>query len=187
MTEGRIEPDGPAGQGEAADVGGPAVDHDPTGLDLARAVAGSIGAGRRRRRVKTRRESPGPQASGAHPDGRDPKKLGDALEGLVESRGWTTEIGVHTLLARWSSLVGGVNAAHSHPEAYADGVVTVRADSSVWATSLRSFAPQLVAELNRRLGDGSVRRVHVLGPEAPTWKHGQRSVRDGRGPRDTYG
>ena len=30
-------------------------------------------------------------------------------------------------------------------------------------------------------------RVEIKGPAAPSWKHGRRSVRDGRGPRDTYG
>ena len=49
------------------------------------------------------------------------------------------------------------------------------------------MAPQLVAKLNEQLGDGTVARVKVLGPDAPTWKKGRLSVRDGRGPRDTYG
>jgi len=31
-----------------------------------------------------------------------------------------------------------------------------------------------------------VTRVLVVGPEAPNWKKGRRSV-PGRGPRDTYG
>ena len=46
---------------------------------------------------------------------------------------------------------------------------------------------QMYALLDPVLGDGTVTVVEVLGPLAPTWKHGQRRVRDGRGPRDTYG
>ena len=34
---------------------------------------------------------------------------------------------------------------------------------------------------------GEEARITILGPAAPSWKHGPRSVRDGRGPRDTYG
>ena len=49
------------------------------------------------------------------------------------------------------------------------------------------MAPQLVALLNDHLGDGTVTRVKILGPDAPSWKKGRCSVRDGRGPRDTYG
>ena len=131
--------------------------------------------------------NPDPRLSGARPDDRDPKRLGDALDHLVDSKGWSTELNVHIVLARWPTLVGPVNSEHAHPESYADGVLVVRADSSVWASSLRSIAPQLVAKLNAELGDGTVRRVHVLGPNAPSWKHGLLSVRDGRGPRDTYG
>ena len=161
--------------------------HDPTGLDLARTVAQSVGAQYRRRRKARPYRPVGPQSSGPRPDDRDPKLLAEAMDRLVESKGWTTDINVHTLLARWSTLVGSVNAAHSHPESYADTILTVRTESTVWATSLRSIAPQLVARLNDQLGDGTVTRIKVLGPAGPTWKKGPRSVRDGRGPRDTYG
>jgi len=109
------------------------------------------------------------------------------MERLVEAKGWATDINVHTLLGRWPVLVGIANAAHSHPESFADGALTVRAESTVWAASLRSMAPQLVAVLNDKLGDGTVRQVKILGPDAPSWKKGRLSVRDGRGPRDTYG
>jgi predicted nucleic acid-binding Zn ribbon protein len=128
-----------------------------------------------------------PQSSGSRPDDRDPQLLGAAMERLVETKGWSTDIDVHTLLGRWPVLVGPTNGAHSHPESYSDGVLTIRADSTVWATSLRSMAPQLVAILNDKLGDGTIHRVTVLGPDAPSWKKGRLSVRDGRGPRDTYG
>ena len=131
--------------------------------------------------------SPPPQASGAHPDDRDPKLLSEAMDRLVEAQGWATEINVRTLLARWPSLVGSVNAAHSQPESYVDSVLTVRAESTVWATSLRSIAPQLLARLNEQLGQRTVTGNKVLGPEGPSWKKGRLSVRDGRGPRDTYG
>ena len=159
--------------------------HDPTGLNLARTVARSVGARKRRR---TRPEAPrDPQVSGARPDDRDPKLLSSAVEDLVRAKGWATDLNVHTLMARWALLVGPVNAAHSRPEAYADAVLTVRTDSTAWATQLRMMAPQLVALLNEHLGDGTITRVTVLGPDAPSWKKGRRAVRDGRGPRDTYG
>src|SRR3954453_19304126 len=189
--------------------------HDPTGLGLARSVARSLGANARTarsRRATQNRDGtgrvvgPGPQVSGAHPDDRDPQPLGAAVERLVDSKGWTTEVNVRSLLARWAALVGPVNAAHSPPEAFAaagvtvpaaphpsppgsfaDTVLTVRTDSTAWATQLRLLAPQLVAMLNGALGDGTVTRVTVKGPDGPSWKKGRLSVRDGRGPRDTYG
>jgi predicted nucleic acid-binding Zn ribbon protein len=161
--------------------------HDPTGLELAQTVARSLGAQTRRRRHSASPKPVGPQMSGSRSDDRDPKLLADAVERLVESKGWTTEINVHTLLARWALLVGATNAAHSQPEAYADTVLTVRADSTAWATQLRHLAPRLVAMLNEQLGEGTITRIKVLSPDAPSWKKGRLSVRDGRGPRDTYG
>ncbi|NLT31504.1 MAG: DUF721 domain-containing protein [Propionibacterium sp.] len=136
----------------------------------------------KRNKPRTNRARPTTPRSGD----RDPKLLGAALEHLVGDRGWSTEINVHTLLGRWASLVGEVNAEHSRPESYSDGVLVVRTDSTAWATSLRTIAHQLVARLNDELGPGTVTRVRVLGPAAPSWKHGRRSV-PGRGPRDTYG
>ena len=115
-----------------------------------------------------------PQVSGARPDDRDPKLLSAAVEDLVRAKGWATDINVHTLLARWPLLVGPVNAAHSRPEAYADAVLTVRTDSTAWATQLRMMAPQLVALLNEHLGDGTITRVAIVGPDAPSWKKGRR-------------
>jgi len=163
-------------------------EHDASGLDLASTVAKSIAEQSRRRRLRNKMRQPAePQASGARPDDRDPKLLSEAMDRLVESQGWATEVNVHAMLARWGQLVGSVNAAHSHPESYADSVLTVRAESTVWAASLRSIAPQLVARLNEELGQGTVTQVRVLGPAGPSWKKGRRSVRDGRGPRDTYG
>ncbi|MFZ2259679.1 MAG: DciA family protein, partial [Luteococcus japonicus] len=125
--------------------------------------------------------------SGSGPDARDPQPLGAALGRVIEERGWQREVNLRHLLDRWDSLVGPANGAHSHPEAYKDTVLTVRCDATVWATQLRMLAPSLVAQLNRQLGQGTVTRINVLGPTAPSWKHGSRSVRDGRGPRDTYG
>ncbi|HYP43990.1 MAG TPA: DciA family protein [Propionibacteriaceae bacterium] len=160
--------------------------HEPTGLDLAREIARSVGTSSRRRKTRPRQATE-PQSSGSRPDDRDPQLLRQAMERLVETKGWSTDLNVHTLLGRWPVLVGITNADHSHPESYTDGVLTVRTDSTVWAASLRAMAPQLVAILNHKLGSGTVRQVKILGPDAPSWKKGRLSVRDGRGPRDTYG
>lgn len=164
--------------------------HDPEGFELASQVAmglsgllppSRVGPTRRRRRRVHDEVRSGPGA-----DARDPQPLGAAMARLVRSRGWRTELGLRMIVSRWSLLVGAANAEHSVPEAYHDRILVVRAESSTWAAALRTIAPQLVAELNHRLGEGSVLRVDVRGPAGPSWKHGLRSV-PGRGPRDTYG
>ena len=107
------------------------------------------------------------------------------MDRLIEAKGWATDINVRTLLARWSSLVGGVNAAHSHPESYADTVLTVpgRIDRLGHVDALHR--PQLVARLNDQLGRAPSPRSGARS-EGPSWKKGRRSVRDERA-RDTYG
>jgi predicted nucleic acid-binding Zn ribbon protein len=109
------------------------------------------------------------------------------VERVVAEGGWDTEIKVHGVFARWPSIVGQEVAPHCTPTRFADGHLEVRADSTAWATQLRLLAPALVRRLNEELGHDTVRRIDVLGPEGPTWRRGSRSVRGGRGPRDTYG
>jgi len=188
--------------GEAAPTGAtPAVEeteeYEPTGLDLARSLTAGLTGGPARRRTGSGagtltgpgggRRRGGPQVSGAHPDERDPQTLGRTVDKLLAHRGWASELNVHTILGRWPALVGPQLAEHTTPEAYADQVITVRASSTAWATQLRGLAPRLVASLNEQLGQGTVERITVLGPDVPSWKRGRRTVRNGRGPRDTYG
>ncbi len=94
---------------------------------------------------------------------------------------------MHGVFSRWDSIVGREVAQHATPEAFAEGRLVVRTDSTAWATQMRLLAPTVVRRLNEELGDGTVTVIDVAGPQGPTWKRGLRSVRDGRGPRDTYG
>lgn len=148
-------------------------------------AAGSGWSGRRGPGFRVRGE--GPQFSGAHPDGRDPQGLGGEVERLIGDRGWGLDLQVRGVFARWAEIVGPEIGAHSTPETLTDGTLVVRTDSTAWATQLRLLAASVVKRLNAELGDGVVTVVEVLGPNAPSWKHGRRGIRDGRGPRDTYG
>ncbi|GAB3405422.1 DciA family protein [Flindersiella endophytica] len=183
---------------EREQPGNDAEGWQPTGLELARAVARSVAAaagtnahrfGFRKGRGRSFRSKSGEPAksSGARPDDRDPQLLDATLERLVSERGWTTDVAVAGAIARWDHIVGADVAAHCKAERFADAELTVRADSTAWATQVRLLAATLVKRLNEELGDGTVKKVNVLGPTAPSWRKGPRSVRDGRGPRDTYG
>ncbi|GAA4124352.1 DciA family protein [Nocardioides fonticola] len=185
----------PASEDAAATEPGAPV-HRDDGLDLARAITRSTaGAATRPARRPRRAGGEGPRLdrtgrsgfSGAHPDDRDPQLLDTTLGRLVADHGWALDLRVHGLFARWAELVGEDVAAHCTPESFADGRLVVRTDSTAWATQLRLLAPRIVERLNLELGSGSVTLIDVQGPHLPSWKKGPRSVRDGRGPRDTYG
>lgn len=163
--------------------------HDPTGVELATQIANRIAASTPRIRPSRRRrlgdEEPAYTAAG--PDDRDPQPLASVLDDMMNQRGWSKQVRLRKILTDWPRLVGVVNAGHSRPEAFTEGILVVRAESTAWATALRRFAPQLLIRLNDELGGRTVRRIDVKGPDAPSWSYGPRRVRDGRGPRDTYG
>jgi predicted nucleic acid-binding Zn ribbon protein len=171
--------------------GEPTESRQDDGLDLARAITRATRGSARARRAYRRREylqrPVGPGVSGAHPDDRDPQALTDMLGKLVVDQGWEVDLNVQGIFGRWSELVGGEVSAHSVPESFNDGRLVVRTDSTAWATQLRLLAPMVIRTINEHVGHGTVRVIEVLGPRGPSWKKGPRSVRDGRGPRDTYG
>ena len=167
--------------------------HDDAGTDLARAtargLAGRTGQPRRRTNGKARgnsRPSIDPSFSGPRPDDRDPQTLDRTLGRFIAEHGWETELRVHGVFSRWSAIVGQEIADHVQPEAFADGRLVVRADSTAWATQIRLLAADLLRRLNEVLGEGTVEIIDVHGPHAPTWARGRLRVK-GRGPRDTYG
>lgn len=168
--------------------GGERREPEASGIDLARALLAQARARAREqgraRPQRAPRPAPGPQRNDA---GRDPQPFAAGIDRLVAERGWETEIAVAGAVGRWAEVVGAEIAAHTAPESFAQGVLRVRTDSTAWATQLRLLAGQIVAALNKELGHGTVTRIEVAGPAAPSWKRGPRSVRDGRGPRDTYG
>lgn len=163
-----------------------------SGIDLARATLAAARAAAAKRGASIRKGRGGNRAaarasSGAGPDDRDPQPFGRAIERLLADRGWEVQAAVGGVIGRWAEIVGADLAGHCRPAELTDGELLVIADSTAWATQLRYLAPQLVHRLNTELGHGTVTAVVVRGPAAPSWRKGGRSVRGGRGPRDTFG
>ena len=154
---------------------------------LARARAAARSRGLRpgvkpKRRFKDVRDG-----MGGRKNGRDPMLLGEELDAFVSERGWKVDVAVGAVIGRWATIVGEEVAQHCHPVEFVDTVLTVRADSTAWATNLRLMSATLMGTLAREVGEGTVSQIRVVGPSAPSWSKGMRRVQDGRGPRDTYG
>lgn len=153
----------------------------------ARASGKSVGQGRssprRNLRSGARRRS---GWSGPRPDDRDPQPLSKLATSIARSRGWSTKVAEGTVFGHWSGVVGEDIAAHAKPVSLENGVLSVTAESTAWATQLRLLQAQLLAKISAAVGPGVVRSLRISGPTAPSWRKGQRHVR-GRGPRDTYG
>jgi predicted nucleic acid-binding Zn ribbon protein len=185
--------DGTETTNDATDRSHPA----PRGADLARAALAAaraaankaapagqsravgrrgIGGGSRRRR----------RWSASGPDERDPQPLGRLAARLATDRGWNARLAGGHVFGRWARIVGEDVAEHVTPVSLDNGVLTVSAASTAWATQLRLLQRQLLVRIARAVGDGVVTKIKIQGPAAPSWRYGPRHV-SGRGPRDTYG
>ena len=160
-----------------------------SGIDLARAALarareeararGTASSGRRRR------PSPRPGSRAARDPG-DPELLGETLSRLLTERGWDVPAAAAGVTERWAEIAGADLAAHCRPDKFENGVLSLVAESTAWATQVRLLVPQLHRRLDEVVGRGVVTRVEVRGPSGPDWRRGPLRVR-GPGPRDTYG
>ena len=117
----------------------------------------------------------------------DPQSLSSVLSELVTTRDWRQGIAEGSLFTEWVSGVGADIGSHSTPISLVDGVLTVQASSSAWATQLTLMAPSLLKTISNSAPGALVEEILVLPPGAPSWKKGIRTIRNSRGPRDTYG
>ncbi len=120
------------------------------------------------------------------PDIRDPQLFGSLTDEVVRSHGWSSRVAEGSVFGRWRAVVGEQIAEHAEPTALHEGVLTVSAESTAWATQLRMVQSQILAKIAAAVGDGVVKSLKIVGPVGPSWRKGPRSV-PGRGPRDTYG
>ncbi|UQU68324.1 DciA family protein [Couchioplanes caeruleus] len=163
------------------------------GPQLARAVLDAALAKRRAAQQAPRRRTPSEGEgrrlrgySGPGPDPRDPQLFGAVLERILKQRGWQKPAAEATVFGAWEKVVGSDIAKHSRPVKLDDGVLTVEAESTAWATQLRLLAATLLRSIAAEVGHNVVKRLNIHGPAAPSWNRGPRRVQ-GRGPRDTYG
>ena len=137
-------------------------------------------------RDQKRREENQKRGSQPFDSGRDPIKASASLEQLFGEFNWTSQLAQATLFTDWNKVVGEDSAEASYPEELKNEVLSVRCRSTAWATQLRLLAPQILEKINQQHPDVLVSEIRFVGPTAPSWKKGSRSV-PGRGPRDTYG
>lgn len=142
----------------------------------------ALRSGDARRRKRAARD----ETSVPYGVGRDPRGIGDVLQNLTSEMGWNSPIAKAELLTEWPEIVGAETAAHATPLTIEDGVLTVRCDSTAWATQLRRMNAAITTKIATRFADAGIASVKFLGPDAPSWKRGPRAI-PGRGPRDTYG
>lgn len=161
-------------------------DQEQEHVEVFRRFRRVFGDGSVRSRDARRRSTKVEGASVPFGQGRDPHGLGEVMDALTAKMGWTSPLAKSELLASWQQIVGEDLAEHAEPIGIEDGVLTVRCDSTAWATQLRLIRTEILTRIAESFPEAGVDAVKFLGPDTPSWKRGPRSIQ-GRGPRDTYG
>lgn len=144
-------------------------------------VSGRLTRDAKRRAANTERAQSRP-----FEPGRDAVRAGETIDQLFTSFGLAAQLGEALVISNWVQIVGQKNAENSQPEGISRGTLTVRCKSTAWATQLKLMQAEILKRLQSEYPKAEITAIRFIGPDAPTWKKGQRSV-PGRGPRDTYG
>ena len=117
----------------------------------------------------------------------DPQSLESVLSEVISGRNWGKGVAEGNLFSDWRQIVGDEISEHTTPISLVDGRLTIQSSSSAWATQMRLMQDDLLKTISNSSPGALVESLNVIGPHAPSWKRGLRSIRGARGPRDTYG
>jgi predicted nucleic acid-binding Zn ribbon protein len=114
--------------------------------------------------------------------GRDPNSLAGVVSGIVQREDWTPHLKIAQLRNHWDEIVGPAIAQHSYVLGYQNGELTIRSESTVWATQLTYLVPQLTKTIAQKLSDLPVEKIVVTGPHSQSFRKSRFSSQ-GRGGR----
>ena len=117
----------------------------------------------------------------------DPQSLETVLSEVIANRNWSKGVAEGSLFSDWVQIVGQEIATHTTPISLVDGKLTIQSSSSAWATQMRLMQSDLLKTISTTATGALVEELIFIGPHAPSWKRGLRTIRGARGPRDTYG
>ena len=117
----------------------------------------------------------------------DPQPLSSVFNEIITNRDWRQGIAEGNLFTDWGKVVGEDIAQHATPITLLEGKLTIQTSSTAWATQLRLISNDLLKTLRQSAPGALVEELVVIGPHAPSWKRGLRTIRGSKGPRDTYG
>ena len=116
----------------------------------------------------------------------DPELIGELLSNMIEEREWNSGLAEGNLFITWATIVGAEIAQHATPISILDSTLTIQTSSTAWATQLQLISNDLLATIQKDATGVLIERLVIIGPQTPTWKKGVRTIRNARGPRDTY-
>ena len=117
----------------------------------------------------------------------DPELISGVLSNLIADRDWDSGLAEGNLFVHWKKIVGDEIAQHATPISILDGTLTIQSSSTAWATQLQLMSNDLLMMIQKDAAGVLVESIVFIGPHGPSWKKGIRTIRNARGPRDTYG
>ena len=120
----------------------------------------------------------------------DPELISGVLSNLISDREWDSGLAEGNLFVHWKKIVGEEIAQHATPISILDGTLTIQSSSTAWATQLQLMSNDLLTMIQKDATGVLIEKIVFIGPHGhhgPTWKKGIRTIRNARGPRDTYG
>lgn len=98
---------------------------------------------------------------------REVRRIGDALDGVLERLGVADVVERHEVFVMWQRLLGSEIAGAARPYRLDGDTLVVRVINSAWMNELSLRQNELLARLNTGRKRGSIRRlVFRLDPEA---------------------
>ena len=117
----------------------------------------------------------------------EPEKISNLINELVQSREWRQGIAEGNLFSDWAQIVGSDVAEHATPITLFEGKLTIQTSSTAWSTQLRLIERELLKTIRKSSPGALVDELLIMGPHAPSWKRGLRTIRGAKGARDTFG
>ncbi|WP_329391473.1 DciA family protein (plasmid) [Streptomyces sp. NBC_01351] len=136
----------------------------PSGVDLARVALRAAREAAKKNGARTAKSKPRLTRE-VRRDGRAPMGLGEAFTALMAERDWEIPAAGAGLCERWAALAPDL-AGHIAAVGYdaERGELTLRPDSTAWATKARLQTSRIIANANQSARTEAVRMVRVLPP-----------------------
>ena len=115
----------------------------------------------------------------------EPKAVADLINELVNERDWQGGLSEGEIFIKWREIVGDEIANRCEPVEIKNQKLFIQCSSTAWATQLNLVKTQVLQSIQKITP--SINDLEILGPNAPSWRKGLRSIQGSKGPRDTYG
>ena len=90
---------------------------------------------------------------------KDAFHISDVLSKSLGSLGGRADLELLTLWETWTEAVGEEVAQHTRPKAFKGTLLLVTVDSSVWIHHLTMMKDEIIARINKKLGEETLREI----------------------------